>query len=183
MARPSTAARRYAEAAFDLASRDGSRDRWARDLETAAGIVSDERVSDVLDNPSLPLPERQQVVQRLFGSQLDRSALNLVRLLVERGRSELLPQVATEYRRLVNRQAGIVEALVTSAAPLTTDETEALRQRIERMAGARIDLQTQVDESLIGGLTVKVGGRLLDASVRGRLERLRDELVAGTRTR
>jgi F-type H+-transporting ATPase subunit delta len=51
------------------------------------------------------------------------------------------------------------------------------------MAGARIDLRTEVDETLIGGLTVKVGGRLLDASVRGRLERLRDELIAGTRTR
>jgi F-type H+-transporting ATPase subunit delta len=183
MARPSTSARRYAEAAFELASRDGSHDRWARDLETAAGIAADERVSDVLDNPSIPQPERQQLVQRILGPRVDAPALNLVRLLVERGRTELLPQIATEYRRLANRHQGIVEAVVTSAAPLTTDETEALRRRIEQMAGAQIDLRTEIDDSLIGGLTVKVGSRLLDASVRGRLERLRDELVAGTRTR
>lgn len=183
MARPSTSARRYAEAAFELASRDGSHERWGRDLETAAGIAADERVSGVLDNPSIPHPERQQLVQRILGPRVEGPALNLVRLLVERGRAELLPQIAVEYRRLANRHAGIVEAVVTSAAPLTTEETEALRQRIEGMAGARIDLRTDVDPSLIGGLTVKVGGRLLDASVRGRLERLRDELIAGTRTR
>jgi F-type H+-transporting ATPase subunit delta len=182
MARPSTSARRYAEAVFDLASRDGNHDRWARDLETVAGIVADERVSDVLDNPSIPHPERQQIVERILAPRVDRGVFNLVRLLVERGRTELLPQIAAEYRRLANRQAGIVEAVVTSAAPLTTDETEALRRRIEQMAGSRIDLQTQVDESLLGGLTVKLGGRLLDASVRGRLERLRDELIAGTRS-
>ena len=183
MARPSTSARRYAEAAFDLASRDASHERWGRDLETAAGIAADERVSDVLDNPSIPQPQRQQLVQQMLGERVQGPALNLVRLLVERGRAELLPQIATEYRRIANRHQGIVEAVVTSAAPLTTDETEALRRRIEGMAGARIDLRTQIDESLIGGLTVKVGGRLLDASVRGRLERLRDELIAGTRTR
>ena len=183
MARAGSSARRYAEAAFELAARDGSHDQWARDLETAAGIVADDRVAHVLDNPSIPQPERQQLVQRILGPRVAGPALNLVRLLVERGRAELLPQIATEYRRIANRHQGIVEAVATSAAPLTTDETEALRQRVEAMAGARIDLRTEVDETLIGGLTVKVGGRLLDASVRGRLERLRDELIAGTRTR
>lgn len=183
MARRTSSARRYAEAAFELASRDSSHERWGRDLEIAASLVSDERVTTVLDNPSIPQPERQQVVAELFGGRLADPALNLVRLLVERGRADLIPRIAAEYRRLVNRHNGIVDAVVTSAAPLTTDETEALRGRIESMAGARIDLRTAIDPSLIGGITVKVGGRLLDASVRGRLERLRDELVAGTRTR
>lgn len=183
MARPTTAARRYAEAAFELASRDGSHDTWARDLQVVAGVGADRRVADVLDNPSIPFPQREALVQNLLGSQVSRPALNLVRLLVDRGRSDLLPAIATEYGRLMNRHRGIVEAVVTSAAPLTTEETEALRTRIQAMAGSRIDLRTDVDPSLIGGLTVKVGGRLLDASVRGRLERLRDELVAGTRTR
>jgi F-type H+-transporting ATPase subunit delta len=183
MARPTTAARRYAEAAFELASRDSSHDAWARDLQLIAEMFSDERVATVLDNPSIAAPARQQVLKELLGTRVSAPTFNLVRLLVERGRADLLPAIATEYGRLVNRHAGIVEAVVTSAAPLTTEETEALRQRIESMAGARIDLRTAVDEGLIGGLTVKVGGRLLDASVRGRLERLRDDLVAGTRIR
>lgn len=183
MARRTSSARRYAEAVFELASRDGSHEAWARDLESVAGIVADERVSRTLTNPAIPQPQRQRLVDAMFGSRVSGPAVNLVRVLVDRGRADLLPQIAVEYRRLANRHAGIAEAVVTSALPLTTDETEALRQRIERMAGSRVDLRTEVDDSLIGGLTVKVGGRLLDASVRGRLERLRDELVAGTRTR
>ncbi|HVL53766.1 MAG TPA: F0F1 ATP synthase subunit delta [Vitreimonas sp.] len=183
MGRPTTAARRYAEAAFELATRDGSHEAWARDLEIIAGISADDRVASTLRNASIPHPQRQQLVRGLFESRVSPKALNLVRLLVERRRAELLPAIAGEFRRLLNRSQGITDAVVTSAAPLTTAETEALKGRIQSMAGSRIDLQTQVDESLIGGLTVKVGGRLLDASVRGRLERLRDELVAGTRTR
>jgi len=183
MARRTSSARRYAEAAFELAARDSSQKRWGSDLETAAGIVAHDRVASILDNPSIAQPERQKLVDDLFGSRLSAPTLNLVSLLVERGRAELVPAIAAEYRRLANRHEGIVEAFVTSAAPLTTDETAALRSRIEQMAGTAIDLRTEVDEQLIGGLTVKVGGRLLDASVRGRLERLRDELVAGTRPR
>ena len=182
MARPTTAARRYAEAAFAVSSRDRTQEAWGRDLATVAETIADDRVRDILDNPSVPLPERIRLVQDLFGTHVSAPVLNLVRLLVDRGRTELLPAVADEYRRLINRQRGIVEAVVTSAAPLTTVETQAVRARVESMAGAAVDLRTEVDASLIGGLTVMVGGRLLDASVRGRLERLRDQLVAGTRT-
>lgn len=183
MARPTTAARRYAEAAFDLASRDGTHETWARDLETLAEIAAEGRVRDVLGNPAIPLPDRERVLRELVENRISPKTLNLVRLLVQRGRVDLLPLVSGEYRRLMNRHRGVVEAVVTSAAPLTTEDTAALRQRIESMARTTIDLRTAVDPSLIGGLTVQVGGRLLDASVRGRLERLRDQLVAGTRTR
>ena len=74
-------------------------------------------------------------------------------------------------------------ATVTSAVPLTNDETAAILSRVEAMAGTRIDLHEAVDPGLIGGLTIQVGDRLLDASIRGRLERLRDQLHAGSSPR
>ena len=119
----------------------------------------------------------------LVGARVGKPARNLAGLLVDRGRTDLLPAIAVQYRRLHNRARGIAEAEVTSAAPLSPDETEALRLQIQKMAGTTIDMTTRVDEALIGGLTVKVAGRLLDASVRGRLERLRSQLAAGVRTR
>jgi F-type H+-transporting ATPase subunit delta len=82
---------------------------------------------------------------------------------------------------LLNRERGIATAIVTSAAELTRDETEALTQRLSTMTGSDVELDVRIDEGLIGGLTVRIGDRLLDASVRGRLERLRDQLVAGAR--
>ena len=104
-------------------------------------------------------------------------------LLVERGRVRELQRVSDQYVRQLNAHRGIVVATVTSAAPLTNDETAEIRTRVEAMAGSTIDLHTSVDPSLLGGLTVQVGDRLLDASIRGRLERLRDQLNAGTRPR
>lgn len=181
MARPTTAARRYAEAVFDLAARDGAHDAWRDDLQLAARLVADERVARIVDNPARPIAERREVLDRLLGGRVAVPVANLARLLTERGRIELLEPIAVEYRRLLNRQRGVVEAVVTSAAPLTADETAAVRARVESMSGATVELRSVVDASLIGGLTVRVGDRLLDASVRGRLERLRDQLVAGSR--
>jgi F-type H+-transporting ATPase subunit delta len=181
MARPISAARRYAEAVFQLATREGAHDAWAADLTTAVELVGDERVAQIVSNPSVPLTVRSATLERLLGKRISPLALNLVRLLDQRGRLRLLPAIAAEYTRLLDALRGVVAATVTSAAPLEKDEVAALAARLEAMTGGSVKLATAVDPSLIGGLTVRVGDRMIDASVRGRLERLRDQLVAGTR--
>jgi F-type H+-transporting ATPase subunit delta len=181
MTRPSTAARRYAEAAFECAERDGSIEEWGADLTVVAALIGEEHVMRVVDDPSRPFAERQSTVDRLLGKRVHPPARNLVRILSERGRLELVPQIAAEYRRLLKKHKGIVTATVTSAAPLTDDETKAIERRLREMTGAEVEIEPVIDESLIGGLTVRVGDQLYDSSVRGRLERLRNELVAGVR--
>jgi len=181
MARPSTAARRYAEAAFELASRDDAFDGWSEGLALAARFAADDGVVHVVDNPSIPHADRQLAVGRLLEGRVAPGVLNLARLLAQRGRFERLPAIAAEYTRLLNRRRGIVAAVVTSAQPLTADETTALQARLETMTGSGVDLRSAVDETLIGGLTVRVGDQLLDASLRGRLERLRHQLAGNAR--
>jgi F-type H+-transporting ATPase subunit delta len=181
MPRRGSAARRYAEAAFQLAERDGALDRWGDDLRRAAEIASDEQIARIVGSPMVPLTERQDLVERLLARRLAKPAMNLVRILVQRGNLELVPAIAAEYQRLLNRQRGIVEALVTSATPLTPDEDRAIRDRVAQLTGTTVDVQTAVDPELIGGLTVRIGDRLIDASVRGRLARLREQLLAGAR--
>ena len=183
MARPVTSARRYAEAAFEIAQRDGELHPWRKDLDTAAAILSEEHVARVVENPAVPLPARREVISKLLAKRVSDKPARLVDLLVSRGRADLLPRVATEYLRLLQRQQGIVPAVVTSAVPLTDTEAGAIRSRVEAMAGASVDLRTQVDPAILGGLTIQVGDRLLDDSVRGRLERLRDQLRSGSRPR
>jgi F-type H+-transporting ATPase subunit delta len=120
-------------------------------------------------------------VARLLDGRVIPGVLNLGRLLAQRGRFETLSAIAAEYTRLLNRRRGIVEAVVTSAQPLSAEEGAALRARVEAMTGTAVNLRSEVDPTLIGGLTVRVGDQLLDASVRGRLERLRHQLVGTTR--
>jgi len=182
MARPSTTARRYAEASFEIAVRDDALDQWSNALDLAAQLLAHEQVAAIVDNPAVPLHGRLDVVDRLLSARIPAGPLNLVRLLVQRRRIELIARVASEFRRLLNRRRGVVTAVVTSATALTAGEVEALRARVSEMTQGEVDLQVQVDDALIGGLTLRVGDQLVDASVRGRLERLRAQLVAGARS-
>jgi F-type H+-transporting ATPase subunit delta len=159
------AARRYAEAAYQLATRDDALDAYAEGLEVASQLLSDDRVLSVL----------------LLAKRVPEPVRKLADLLVQRGRIDQIGAVSAEYRRLLNRERGIVEAVATSALPLGEDEIAALREKVAGMTGRTVDLRVGVDEALIGGLTVRVGDTLYDASVRGRLERLRQRLVAGAR--
>jgi F-type H+-transporting ATPase subunit delta len=179
--KPSTAARRYAEAAFDLATRDDALDAYAEGLELATGVVAHGDVLDVLRNPARPLKQRTDLLDALIASRIPEPVLKLVGLLVQRGRIDRLADVTAEYRRMLNEQRGVVEAVATSAMPLTDAETAALQKKVAGLTGRTVDLRVEVDEALIGGITVRVGDTLYDASVRGRLERLRERLVAGAR--
>jgi F-type H+-transporting ATPase subunit delta len=177
MAKRDSAPRRYAEAAFQLADRDGSIETWRRELEQAAA-ATDGQLMAVLANPALALDQRLAAADRVLAS-LSQSVRNLVFLLVRRRRIEQLPRVVAEFTRLDERRQGITHATATSAAPLTDLEVKALTARLEQMTGDRIALETDVDEALLGGLIVRVGDRLIDGSVRGRLERLRNQLASG----
>jgi F-type H+-transporting ATPase subunit delta len=179
MARRDTAPRRYAEAAFEIAQRDGTVERWRSELEAASAIVGDERALRALANPSVPIDQRSVAVAALLQGIASDPVQNLIQLLLRRGRIEGLPRVAAEFRRLDDRRQGITHATATSAAPLTPDEVQALTERLERSTGGRIALDVQVDPSLLGGLVVRVGDRMIDGSVRGRLERLRNQLISG----
>jgi F-type H+-transporting ATPase subunit delta len=174
-----SAARRYAEAAFEVALRDDAVDAWRRDLDTVASIVADERVGRTLASPAIPLEQRLAMARKAFGSHVGDKAFNLIALTMRRGRVDDLPRIAAEFRRLDDDRKEITHATVTSAAPLTSDETRALTQRLEQMTGRKVVLDVEVDPDLLGGLVVRIGDKLIDGSVRSRLERLRNQLVSG----
>ena len=179
MARRSSTARRYAEAAFEVAMRDGTLERWRAELDQAADLAGDRRATAILANPSIAIDKRTAALEDLLADRVSKPVQNLVHLMLRRGRIEDVPRVAAEFRRLDDERQGIVHATVTSASELTQDEIRELTTRLERSSGGRIALEVEVDPSLLGGLVVRVGDRLIDGSVRGRLERLRNQLIAG----
>lgn len=179
MARRDSGARRYAEAAFEVGLRDGTVERWRAELDAATAVIGDARAIAALSNPATPLNQRSNAITGLLKGTASGPVHNLIQLLLRRGRIEELPRVAAEFRRLDDRRNGITHATATSAAPLTPDEVRALTQRLEQSTGGTIALDVQVDPSLLGGLVVRVGDRLIDGSVRGRLERLRNQLISG----
>jgi F-type H+-transporting ATPase subunit delta len=179
MARRDTAARRYAEAAFEIALRDGTVDAWRSELAAAASLLADEQIRPVLASPAVPIASRMEILTRVLVGTADGPVVNLISLLLRRGRIEQLPRVAAEFKRLDDLRQGITPATATTAAALEPAEVRALTERLEQFTGGRVELDIQVDPSLLGGLVVRVGDRLIDGSVRGRLERLRNQLVSG----
>ena len=163
MARPVAAARRYAEAAFEVALAGDRLDAWRDDLAYAASVLGMAQVERIVDSPAVPLADRSALVARLLEQRVQPGTLRLVDLLVSRGRASALPRVSEEFHRLLNDHRGIVMATVTSAVALTDDETDAIRARVEEMAGAKVELETRVDSALIGGVTVQIRDQLLDA--------------------
>lgn len=180
MALTRTAARRYAEAAFEIAERDDSMAAWLAAFDAADARLGAPQAVRLLASPAIPSADREALLDRLLAGTVSGAPRNLLALLVRRGRFELLPGVSAEFRRLYRRREGIVEAVVTSAAPLDAAELAALEERLTATAGARVEISQLVDASLIGGLQVRLGDRLIDGSVRGRLERLRSRLSAST---
>jgi F-type H+-transporting ATPase subunit delta len=175
-------ARRYAEAAFEIAERDGSVEEWLTQLSTIAMAVTDSTVVHRLEDPQVPVETRTAALHKVLGADMLAPVGNLVGVVLRRRRVDALPGIAREFRRLYNRRAGIVEAVATSALELDARELAALRSRIEQMTGARVELETTVDPTILGGVQVRIGDTLYDGSVRGRLERLRAKLAAGAIT-
>lgn len=174
------AGRRYAEAAFQLAASEGKVDAWQADLALAAGMALDERVARAADSPAVPFGERRKFVEQLLGATVSPQMRNLALLLAQRGRFTLLPEVSAEYDAQVRKSRGIVAATVTTPVALTPKELAGVRARVEELAGGKVELTTEIDPALLGGLTIRIGDRLIDASVAGRLERMRGRLVQGT---
>jgi F-type H+-transporting ATPase subunit delta len=178
MARRDSAPRRYAEAAFEIALRDGTVAEWRAGLDEAAAALDNPELREVLANPALPLDQRADIVRRVL-TDLGEPIRNLITLLLRRERIRELPRVAAEFRRLDDKRNNIVHATATSASPLADEELRAITARLEELSGAKVALETAVDPDLIGGVVVRIGDRLIDGSVRGRLERLRNKLASG----
>ena len=179
MPTPRSTARRYAEAARSIAERDDSLETWVTALDTATGRLGVPELMRILADPALSFDSRRTVAEQVMGEAVTGGPRNLVLLLIRRGRIELLPEVCAQLRRLYDQQQNIVSATVTSAAALTDADVSALRERLAGTTGGRVDISVQVDPDILGGVMVRIGDRLIDGSVRGRLERLRTRLATG----
>jgi F-type H+-transporting ATPase subunit delta len=171
------AAKRYAQAAFDIARERDELDRWVEDLQVIADLAAQPGVVEFLASSRVPF----EVKERLLASGLaDVSplALNLARLLVQKGRIAMAEQVRDEYQSLLDEHRGVAQALVLTAVPLSDDEERAVGQRLRELTGKEIVLERQVDPEIMGGLVARVGDRLIDGSTRTRLLALR-RLLAG----
>lgn len=173
----SVAHRTYARALFRAAK---ERDRLEPVREELADFVA--AVRDVPDlrallrSPQLDPRAKIAALEQLLGDA-EELVRNFVLTVVEKGRSAEIEEMQREFERLVAREAGQLNVELTTAFELTDEDAEAILRQIEKASGRKVEATRNVDPNLIGGLVVQAGSLRVDATVRGRLERLRQELA------
>ncbi len=171
-------ARRYAQAVFNIALERNELDRWQSDLEKIAGLSEDSAFIALMENPKVRFEDKAKILAKPL-EDINPLALNLVYLLMTRGRLSLIVDVADEYRRLLDSHRGIEQAEVITAVPLDAKERQRLEKDLGTMVGKKVVLQPRVDPSLIGGFIARIDGKLLDGSTHSKLIALRDKITTG----
>jgi F-type H+-transporting ATPase subunit delta len=152
---------------------------WQSDLTDLATLTGDSRVSSYLSNPSITADTKLATLEASLPSTVQPELRNLAKLLVVRGRTNLIPQIREIFEDQVRAERGITVAQVTTAEPLTADEEALVREKLASITGNTIEITSTIDPDIIGGIVVRIGDQVIDGSVRNKLERMRTRLVAG----
>lgn len=178
MATRGAAARRYAQAVYDLAKQSGKLDEWKKDLATLNTLFGSEQGVAALEDPKLTDEARTKILDNVFVSQkLDPLVVNFLRLLVDRRRLGLLPRIVEIYGEMYNKEKGIIIAEVTTAIPLDDAHQKRVADQLARITGKQVQLSTKVDPGILGGIVTRIGDELIDASVASRLAALAEKLA------
>ena len=177
MARRDTSARRYAEAAFEIGRSDGTLDAWERDMATIAATMRHPELRSLLQHPAVPFADKERVLRRVMGRGVASAPINLILLMVRRGRPGAIDPMIERFAELLRRHRGIALADVRSALPLGDEQRAEVVERLRALTDGEVEIHETVDPDLIGGIAVRIGDQLYDASVRSRLERLRARLT------
>ena len=177
MAETATIARPYAEALFKAVRADDVAEIAAQ-VDALAAVAADERMRQFADNPKVDAGTVHDVMTSIGKRPLSDAAKNLLRTVIDNGRLTALPEIASQFRALVNARSGVSDATVYSAFPLDNAQLADVVASLEKRFGRRLNATVEIEPGLIGGIRVVVGDEVLDASVKSRLEQMKIALTA-----
>jgi len=172
MLEKATIARPYANAAFDQAIDESKLSEWSAMLNLLSVIVSDDSMSAVINNPKLSDEALYQFFTDIGGDKFSQTGKNFIRVLIDARRINLATEVFELFERKRTAAEGISDVEVISAYPLDDAQVNAISESISKRLGKKIDINTDEDKDLIGGVIIRVGDSVIDASLRGRLKEL-----------
>ncbi|MCA9596937.1 MAG: ATP synthase F1 subunit delta [Myxococcales bacterium] len=171
---------RYARAVFELGVETGQLERLSEQIRSMARVYGESAdLRATLDNPLVEEDARQKLLVELSRRLgLGELAVNTIKLLAQRRRLSALPDIARRLGTLADEKAGIVRAVVTSAAPLSEATYDQLAKKLESVTSRKIVIERKQDPSLIGGIVTRIGDNTIDGSIKGRLDALERQLLS-----
>jgi F-type H+-transporting ATPase subunit delta len=176
MAELATIARPYAEAIFQASGSNLSATAaWIGDL---GAVAQDEQLLQIAANPKVTADQVFELISSVMSAPLSVLAQNFLRTVIENGRLNALPEIAMQFRSLMNAQGGSSDAVVYSAFPMDASALSGVAVMLEKRFGRKLNVSVEVQTDLIGGIRVVVGDEVLDTSVKARLEQMKMALTA-----
>ncbi len=171
-----TIARPYAEAVFALAKENGMLDQWSEMLDYVASLMQDSTMRRLVNEPGQVKSQIAELIIDIGSGKLTNEEQNLVRLLAENERLEVVSEIAQRYESLKNRERGVLDVDVTSAFPLDKAQQQSIAAVLKNKLGCDIRITSSEEPALIGGVVIHAGDLVIDSSVQGQLNKLANEL-------
>jgi F-type H+-transporting ATPase subunit delta len=173
-------ARRYARALLAIGLEEKNLEQLGKEVRgLAAAIAESDELAETLSNPAFPRSDREKVLVAVLDRlKAKKTTVNFTRLLLDRERVGVLPDISRELDVMIDDHAGRVRAVVTSAKPLTSAQLSRLVKALEKLSGKKILVETLEDTGLLGGVVAQVGDQVYDGSLRTQLRQLRGAMTA-----
>ncbi len=169
--------KRYATALFDVATTENKIEQYEEEVSVILKALEDAPdFMAVLNNQKVTLQDKVALVENVLGDKVDGSIVGLLVLLVKKNRQSFLVQVLEAFLEMTKKKAGVIKATVTSTIQLTESQVEAIKVKLEANTNSKIELETIIDTSIIAGLIIRVGDKVVDASIQGKMQTLKKQL-------
>lgn len=169
---------RYAEALFELAKENDLVDRMDQELTLMTQTIAENSDLRVLfAHPLVAREDKKSLAVKIFGPHLNQLTLNFVQLLFDKNRGHIIELIQARFHHLASRMAKRLTVQLTTAVPIAPEEIEHFRSRLEQEWDRKLEIEHQVDAGILGGARMKVEDQVIDGSIRGALDRLRDDMI------
>lgn len=171
--------RNYAETLLILARKESQQEEWGELIDAiAVGMREDPTLRTFLESPKLSAAHKIEILKKALGRRVPQVFLRFVEAVINKRRQMLIPEIASEYRLLIDESENRVHAAVTVASEPTAAERDALSKQLSRLFGKRVVPHISLNPAILGGVIVKVGDTVMDGSVRKRLAVLRQRMLS-----
>ena len=176
MAELAALARPYAEAVFLMADEKGQLDHWSEMLGFLQQVTSDELLKKISDNPKVSKEALEGAMMDICQDHMDADGLNLIKLLIQNNRLQLASEIAGQYEIKKAEKCGLLDVSIISAFPMSDEEKAVLSTSLSASFSKQVKISVEEDSSLIGGIIIRAGDKVIDGSLSGQIQQLAKQL-------
>ena len=170
-------ANRYAEALFQIGEEENKIDNLYNELKEVSSLMNTNKdLNNVMKSPLVSKKEKIQLIDTLFAGKVDNDLKNFLKILIEKGRITSINAIGETYKELLNEKNNILEGYVISAVPMNDEKIKELETELSKKYNKNVTLENKVDESVLGGVLVRLGNTEIDGTIKTRLDGLKDQL-------